>query len=68
MRNKTFKVAEQAARDADKKRTPTTETPRSATDGCNAAVEMSQAEVPISATLEPIVPAPIRTESANTRP
>jgi hypothetical protein len=38
-----------------KKRTPTTETPRSATEGCKAAVEISQAEVPISATLEPMV-------------
>src|SRR5215204_2828290 len=38
-----------------KKRTPTTETPRSATDGCKAAVEINQDDVPIRATLEPIV-------------
>src|SRR5215208_4088507 len=47
-----------------KNRTPTTETPRSATEGCRAAVEMSHADVPISATLEPMVRVLRRTESA----
>jgi hypothetical protein len=47
-----------------KKRTPTTDTPRSATEGCNPAVEISQADVPISATLEPMVSVLNKIESA----
>ena len=35
-----------------------------ATDGCSAAVEISHADVPISATLEPMVHAPINAERA----
>ena len=47
-----------------KNRTPTTETPRSATDTCSAAVEMSQADVPINATLAPIVSVLSNTDKA----
>jgi len=42
----------------------TTDTPRSATDVAMDAVEMSHAETPMSATLEPMVRALRRTESA----
>ena len=47
-----------------KNRTPTTDTPRSATDGCSAAVEISHDDVPISATLEPMVKVLNRTDKA----
>jgi hypothetical protein len=47
-----------------KRRVATTDTPRSATEVAMAAVEMSHAETPMSATLEPMVRALSRTESA----
>src|SRR5512140_1544829 len=47
-----------------KKRTPTIATSNTAIEGCRAAVEMSQLDVPMSATLEPIVRLPSSTESA----
>ena len=63
MRNEPLKITEEP-RLMPKNRTPTTETPRSATDGCKPAVEISHADVPINATLEPMVSVLSRTESA----
>ena len=47
-----------------KKRTPTIARLSSAMEGCNAAVEISQADVPMSDKLAPIVSAPSSTDRA----